>query len=202
MSPTRASTVDDVEAQVAFLTIRLVALAETIGLVPLSAEAGVDRDQIFRALDAFARVGVGRRSATLTRSVTPSRLAEVLRDVLTAIEQSPLPAQEWQPLAKLLGDDALAQLVGTSVSSTHRYRSGDRSTPDAVAARLHTVALIAADLAGSYNDFGIRRWFQRSRSALDGLSPSEILTGDWSPDDERVQDVRTLAQALLGSPAT
>lgn len=194
--------ITDSEAQVAFLAIRVVALAETLGLVPRSTESGVDRDQISNALDAFARVGVARRSAALERHLTPARLAEVLRDALAAIEESPLPAHEWQPLTNLLGEEPLAKLVGTSVSSVHRYRSGERPTPDDVAARLHAIALTAADLAGSYNDVGIRRWFQRRRSALDGASPSEILSGEWSPEDERVQEVHALARALLGSPAT
>ncbi len=202
MSLRPSPLVTDAEAQVAFLAVRLVALAETLGLLPRSAESGVDRAQIASALDAFARVGIGRHGAAMGTLVTPARLAEVLRDVLTAIEGSPVPQREWAPLTELLGDDAVARLVGTSVSSVHRYRNGERPTPDDVAARLHTIALITADLAGSYNDFGVRRWFQRRRSALRGSSPSEILVGSWSPDEERVQEVRTLARALLGSPAT
>lgn len=202
MSRRPTALITEAEAQVALLAVRLVALGETLGLLPRSAESGVDRDQVASALDAFARVGIGRRSAALGPHVTPARLAEALRDVLTAIEDSPVPQHEWAPLTELLGDDSVARLVGTSVSSVHRYRNGERPTPDDVAARLHTVALITADLAGSYNDFGTRRWFQRSRSALGGSSPSEILMGVWSPDDERVQEVQALARALLGSPAT
>jgi hypothetical protein len=125
-----------------------------------------------------------------------------LQEVLAAFEDSPVPQHEWVPLTSLLGDEALARLVGTSVSSVHRYRNGSRPTPDDVAARLHTVAMIVSDLAGSYNDFGIRRWFQRRRSALGDSTAAEILAGNWSPDDEPVQEVRSLAQALLGSPAT
>lgn len=48
----------------------------------------------------------------------------------------------------------------------------------------------------------IRRWFLRSRTALGGASPIEVLTGDWNPDDDAARDVRVLAAALLGSPAT
>lgn len=194
--------ITDAEAEVGFLAVRLVALAETLGIVPSSAEPGVDRDQVLETLDAFSAVGVGRRSAALGRHLTPNRLASALRQALMAIEESPLPDYEWRALTKMLGDGALAKLLGISVSSVHRYRSGERPTPDNVAWRLHTLALIIADLAGSYNDLGIRRWFQRSRLALAGAAPSEILAGDWSPDDDRVQEVRALAQALLGSPAT
>lgn len=203
MSPSQAPPLfADNEGEVAHLAIRLITLAETLEFVPRSAASGVDRDQISEALDAFARVGVGRRSAALGRHLTPALLADALREALAAIEESPLPRYEWQPLAKLLGEEPLGELVGISVSSVHRYRTGERPTPDDVAARLHTVVLLTADLAGSYNDFGIRRWFRRSRSALDGATPSELLAGEWSPDDDRVQKVRALAQALLGSPAT
>lgn len=202
MSPSRTALITDDEAQVAFLAVRLVALAETLGLVPQASERRVDKDQIAVALDAFAKARIGRRRAALGQHVTPAQLAAVLRDVLSAIEESPMPHHEWEPITSLLGDERVAGLVGTSVSSVHRYRSGERPTPDDVAARLHAIALITADLAGSYNDFGIRRWFQRSRSALGGASPGEILAGDWLPDDAPVQQVRELARALLGSPAT
>lgn len=194
--------VADAEAQVAFLGVRLVSLAETLELVPRATNGGVERDQVSEAMETFAKLGVGRRSAVLGRGLTAGRLAEVLSGALEAIEESPLPAYEWHPLTKLLGEEPLAKLVGTSVSSVRRYGTGERPTPDDVAARLHTIALIAADLAGSYNDFGVRRWFQRSRSVLGQASPSEVLAGAWSPDDDHVQEVRALAQALVGSPAT
>ncbi len=203
MSPSQVSSVvTDAEAQAASLAIRLVALAETIELVARADESGVERDQVLAALDAFARVGVGRHSAALGRRLTAARLVDALQRTLVAIEESPLPAYEWRPLTKVLGDEPLAQLVGTSVSSVHRYRAGERPTPDDIAARLHAVALMAADLGGSYNEFGIRRWFQRGRSALGGASPSAVLAGEWSPDDEGVKEVRALARALLCTPAT
>jgi hypothetical protein len=190
------------EAQVAYLAVRLVVLAETLGLLPRSAESGMHREQIDDALKAFARAGIGRRGAALGRQGTPEHLAMLLRDVLSAAEESPLPQYEWASLAEGLGDDLLARLVGVSVSSVHRYRNGERSTPDGTAARLHVVALITADLAGSYNDYGVRRWFQRTRTTLGGLSPADVLSADWSPDDEHVREVRALAASLLGSPAT
>ena len=197
-----SSRTGDLEVEVGFLAVRIVSLAELLGLIPPTREAGVDREQVFEAMDAFATSGVGRRSASLGRRLEPGPLSAALRESLSAIEDSPLPEHEWHALTEILGEDALAKLVGTSVSSVHRYRSGERPTPDDIAWRLHTVTLVAADLSGSYNNFGIRRWFQRSRSALGGASPGELLAGDWSPDDNPVQRVRSLAGALLGSPAT
>jgi hypothetical protein len=202
MAPTPVAPTVGSDAQVAHLALRLVILAETFGLLPPSGHRGVDGDRVVDALDAFADVGIGRHGAALAPHVAPDRLGDVVREALAAVEESPLPEHEWAPLGDVLGDDLLAGLVGTSVSSVHRYRSGERPTPDAVAARVHVVGLITADLAGSYNDFGVRRWFRRERSALGGASPADVLSADWTPDDDRVREVRALAGALLGSPAT
>ncbi len=190
------------EARAAYLAVRLVSVAEVLRLVPAgSEESGVDREHVDAALTAFARAGVGRTSSSLREQFTPEALAAVLEDVLAAVEASPMPDREWAPMSDVLGDELLASLVGVSISSAHRYRSGERVTPDVVAARVHVVALIVSDLAGSYNGFGIRRWFARSRVALAGRSPADILTGGWSPDDEDVQAVRDLAASLLGASA-
>ena len=33
------------------------------------------------------------------------------------------------------------------------------------------------DLAGAYNDIGVRRWFERQRTRLDGNTPAQALGG-------------------------
>ena len=86
----------------------------------------------------------------------------------------------------------MAQVMGISVSSARRYIAGTRMTPDAVAARLHFLAFVVADLAGAYNDVGIQRWFHRPRKPLDGHTPAQLLAGDWGPDDEGPRRVRKL----------
>lgn len=196
-----SSLIDNTQARVAHLAVRLVAVTRLLRLTPASEEPGVDRDQILASLDQLARLGVGRKASSLHEHFTPANLALLLDDVLASVESSPMPGREWLPLGELLGDELLTSLVGVSSTSLHRYRAGGRPTPDRVAARLHIVALISADLAGSYNDFGIRRWFLRTRSALEGRSPADILIGDWSPENESVQSVRGLARALLGASA-
>ena len=70
-------------------------------------------------------------------------------------------------------------------------------TPDDVAARLHFLALVISDLAGAYNEIGVRRWFHRERSLLDGKTPGTLLSGDWNPEDEGPQRVRDLARSLV-----
>ena len=77
--------------------------------------------------------------------------------------------------------------------------------------RLRDVTLADADLLdawngavepGSYNDFGIHRWFERPRSQLGGRSPKAALKGGFRPDDGDVRRVRALAAALVGGGAT
>jgi hypothetical protein len=93
-------------------------------------------------------------------------------------------------------------LLTVSVSSLKRYQSGERDTPDDVAARLHFLALVVGDLAGSYNEIGVRRWFHRKRTLLDGRTPASFLKRDWDPDDDGPSRVRQLARALVTMSAT
>jgi hypothetical protein len=184
--------VNDREAAAAVLMTRVVAYAETVGLVPAATEAGVDLDDFDTAYHSLARHGLVRR---VPYERTPEGLERISRATLAAIEASPIPDAEWH-LIDVLGD-RLADLVGISGSSMSRYRSEQRVTPDDVANRLHTLALIVADLSGSYNDYGIRRWFERPRQALGGQAPRDILTGPWDPDSENVTRIRDLAAALV-----
>lgn len=58
-------------------------------------------------------------------------------------------------------------------------------------------------LEGSYNAYGIRRWFQRPRAALDGQTPLDRLQGSWDPDDGAIQPILALARsASLGMVAS
>ncbi len=132
----------------------------------------------------------------------PASLSVLLEKIAEALDQSPVPAQEWRVLQRILGLDLLVSLLGISPSSARRYLSGDRSTPDIVAARLHFLAFVVGDLAGAYNDIGVRRWFDRRRTQLGGSSPAGVLGEGWSPDDDAPLRVRELARALASSPVT
>src|SRR5919197_3966325 len=122
-----------------------------------------------------------------------AEIASLLEMVITALEASPVPKFEWAGLGRIFGPEELASLINVSVSSLKRYVSGERETPDGVAARLHFVAFVVGDLAGSYNDIGVRRWFQRKRTRLDGRAPVALLKGSWDPDDDAPKLVRQLA---------
>ena len=185
------------ETRIAVLAARIVSLAEALQLVPRTEEDRTGHAAIKAALAAFAREGVARNAASLVEHLHPEALADVLSNVVAAVEECPLPQLEWPYLAELLGEHLLGKIVGVSASSFHRYRAGGRPTPDHIAARLHIVTLIVADLSGSYNDFGIRRWFGRKRSALSGQSPVEVLSGNWAAHDQGTEQVRALAASLL-----
>lgn len=189
----------------AALALRVLSAADAMGLLR---GAGPIRRLDRQALEPAVRVassqaGIGRDLlAQLRRADGPERIEEVLSRLYDALEHSPAPASEWPALAETLGPDVLADLVGVSTSSLRRYSGGQRRTPDDVAERLHVLALIVGDLAGSLNDFGLRRWFQRSRVQLDGRSPAQLLRGSWRAESASAQRVRALAYASTAPLAT
>ena len=157
--------------------------------------------------DVLARIrnaGVGRHLPAIVPQGGDEREGFVrqLRQLSDALEESPVPAAEGPRLDKLLGRELLARLLRVSAVSLRRYLAGERAVPDAIAARLHFLALVAGDLAGAYNDIGVRRWFDRPRSLLDGRRPAELLAAEWRPEDPGPRRVRDLARALVWSPAT
>ena len=119
-----------------------------------------------------------------------------------ALDESPNAACEWSGANRVLGGTLLASILGISPSSVRRYVSGSRTTPDDIGARLYFLALVIGDLAGTYDDLGIRRWFQRPRKSLGSRAPAQILDGTWRPENPDPQRVRDLAAALVSSPAT
>jgi hypothetical protein len=64
------------------------------------------------------------------------------------------------------------------------------------------LSLIVGDLAGAYNEIGIRQWFGRERTQLGGRAPSDWLKPRWKPAQPGPHRVHDLARALVASPAT
>jgi hypothetical protein len=128
-----------------------------------------------------------------------AELLELIDQLTDSLDHSPHPKGEWPRVREVLGDELLGELLGTSQSSLRRYAVGDRETPDDVAWLLHTTARVISDLLGSYNEYGVRRWFERPRTQLDGQAPRDVLrrarveAGD---DDSAVQPVLDLAASL------
>jgi hypothetical protein len=179
-------------------------LAEAMGLLGDESIERLDLPTLRRVARSASDAGVGTlpSAALAARKPAPSDLHDVLHGLREALEDSPLPTQEWGALVPLFGAEALAHLVAVSLASLRRYASGSRPTPDAVAARLHLLARVVAELKGAYNDIGVRRWFERKRTMLRGKSPAELLTGDWDPEGSASQKVLDLARSLSASPAT
>jgi len=192
------------DREIARLAIEASRRAEAMGLVePGEARAGAA--DVRQLADTVRRAGVATSAAdTINNVERPSNreLAALLKTIIAALEASPAPAFEWKGLIRVFAAEDLARLVDISVSSLKRYQSGERETPDGAAARLHFLALVVGDLAGSYNDVGIRRWFERKRTQLDNRSPASLLKRDWDPDDDGPQRVRELARSLVTLSAT
>ena len=151
------------------------------------------------AMEGLLYQGICTRAARqwLDQQQDPGPVRDsLLAQVYEHLEECPSPATEWQAVREVLDDDALlAALLGIGLASVRRYAKGARHCSDSVAARLHWLALLIDQLEGTYNAYGIRRWFQRPRVALDGQAPQDRLMGDWDPDDEAIQPLVALAQA-------
>ena len=193
---------EDAELGEAFLNVLL--RADAMGLLT-SDVRHLDQEALGTVGKAFARHGIGKGLAL--EAVDPGtfsrkKLLDVVARWRDALEQSPVPETELPALLELFGLEMLADLLGTSPSSLRRYTSGARSAPDLVAARAHFLSVVVGDLRGAYNAIGVRRWFDRERSALGGRSPRRLLGKNWDPDSVAAMQVRELARSLVGSPAT
>ena len=184
--------------------VGLAATAEAMGLLsPHEAAAVLEGNGLDLTLARMAQAGIGRAAVAALRGLLarphghPDRLLAPLRELAAALEDSPLPDREWASLQRVFEAEQAARLLDVSLSSLRRYASAVRRTPAEVAGRLHWLALVVGDLAGSYNHLGVRRWFDRKRTLLGGRSPAELLSRRWSPDDRGASRVRQLAKGLL-----
>jgi uncharacterized protein (DUF2384 family) len=179
--------------------------ADAMGILDGDTVTTVDAATVRRLLTHARTAGVARMPVIevgALESPTQAELASLLSLLMAALERSPVPAHEWPSLSRVFEPEQLAGLVHVSASSLRRYQHGARQTPDDVAERLHFLALVVADLAGAYNDIGIRRWFERPRALLGGKRPAALLAGDWDPEGPGAQKVRHLAQSLVAVSAT
>ena len=188
----------------------IVSRAVAMGLLREPGIQRLDAASLRNVLDALQSGGLlGGERARLAALLQPRALHGMEQDagmalqrVIDILEESPAPATEWAPMRDIFGDEVLADLLLISVSSLRRYAAGERATPTPVADRLHWVAMVVSDLAGSYNEYGIRRWFERERSQLDGRSPRKLLGSRWQSTDASAYRIRTLAANLVGAGAT
>lgn len=187
-------------ADVRRLTFEALRRAEAMGLIATTGSiSDLGLTDAKRVLRGVTDAGIARSSLLELDTIAqpdPAEVAELMRTVIAALEESPAPAYEWRAVGRVFDAESLAPLLGISVSSLRRYQAGTRVTPDDVAARLHFMALVISDLAGAYNEIGIRRWFQRDRSLLEGQTPAGLLEGEWNPEAAGPARVRELARSL------
>jgi hypothetical protein len=173
------------------LAVGLLRDRPLIGRLDLDLLRGIAREA--------SAAGVGRDAALeLLSKPSPRHLGSVIGRLEDALASSPMPERELGVLLEVFDIDQLAALLDTSTVSLRRYVAGTRTVPDALAARVHWLALVSSDLAGAYNALGIRRWFDRPRAQLKGKSPRQMLGRGWDPEDAKVDQVRALAAALAG----
>lgn len=170
-------------------------LAEVMGFYQRSPGVRIDRETVRDVIAAASRVGLAEHLAA--RSDQRPIADDDVLDLLTALVQSPLPAGEIRALSEILGSTQVHGLVGASAASLRRYAASSRETPDVIAGRLHYLALLVAILRGSFNEFGIRRWFERPHPVLDGVSPASRLGGDFDPEGRNATEVMSAAVTLL-----
>ena len=166
----------------------------------------LDAAAMRKVLDGMRSAGIGK--ATVARpcrfsDAEPEEIADMLSRINETLRNSPAPTHESKALRKVLGIDLLAQLTGMEAGDARTYPGNRREMRgDPIVERLHFLALLVSELAGSYTDAGVRRWFDRPRKALAGETPAQTLGQEWRPDDEGPIRVRELADSLSASPAT
>jgi hypothetical protein len=116
--------------------------------------------------------------------------------------ESPVPAAELVKLTTILGHELLVEMLEVSAASLQRYQSGAREAPDAIAERAHFLTSVIAALEGTYNEFGVRRWFERPRSVFGGRTARQLLSRRWTPADDSARRVLTAAESLQELGAT
>lgn len=144
------------------------------------------------------------RQAIAAPDAQPAWMKREIRSLYEALGRYSAPRQEARALVPIFGADQLAELLLDSRENVVLYARGERQAPHAVAARLHWLALTVGNLTSTYNEYGMRRWFQRPRHELQGFSPREVLlaAGEWTPDSKAAQSLERLAVLILGMVAT
>lgn len=96
-----------------------------------------------------------------------------------------------------LGEKLLASLLRVSAPELRAHVDEGKPPLADVAARAAFLVQLLQHLSGTYNTFGIQRWFRRKRAQLDGCSPLEHLLSkpDWKPDNKAAIEVAELARS-------
>jgi hypothetical protein len=187
------------DPQVAYQAARVLGHLEAMGLLPDTREitdlnVGLLRGALENASEAGLPVDLVQFDIGLKG---PSSLPEYLDTLEATVENNPTTT-ELPSVAMWLGPDLSSDLVGIARSSLNRYLTNRRSVPDEVAWRAHQTCLLIGDLAGSYNEVGMRRWMTRGRRELDGMTPIDAVNKAEDPI-EALAGLRRLTVGLGSS---
>lgn len=150
--------------------------------------------QLGLASDLAGRLSAGKPSV--------SELSRYLDAALHALDECPVPTAELSKLNTTLGHELLAGLLEISAASLQRYQNGERQAPDDIAERAHFLTSVIAALEGIYNEFGVRRWFERPRSIFKGKTVRQLLGQGWVPASESARRILAAAESLQELGAT
>lgn len=170
-------------------------LAELMGIFERPAGVRIDRALVGSVIRAAADAGLADQVAVRSDAREPGK--ETTIAFLDALQNSPRPSEETGRLAAIFGYPQLGHLVGASEPSLRRYAAGERQPADAIAQRIHFLALLVAIIRGSFNEFGIRRWFERPHPALGGRVPADLLSTAIDPADPDARAIFAAAAHLL-----
>ena len=181
---------------------RFLRRADAMGLLEEHVEE-LSSDVVRRVARRLSKRGLASDVAARL-GATPSRdeFVRYLDAALLALDESPVPVAELTKLNSILGHELLAGMLEISTASLQRYQNGDRDVPDAIADRAHFLTSVIAALEGTYNEFGVRRWFERPRSIFNGRTARLFLSRRWTPSDDCARRVLGAAESLQELGAT
>jgi hypothetical protein len=181
---------------------RFLRRADAMGLLEEPIEE-LSPDVVRRVARKLSKRGLASDvAARLTADPSRDEFVRYLDAALLALDESPVPVEELAKLKSILGHELLAGMLEISAASLQRYQNGDRDAPDAIAERAHFLTSVIAALEGTYNEFGVRRWFERPRSVFNGRTARQLLTRRWSPGDDAARRVLGAAESLQELGAT
>jgi hypothetical protein len=184
--------------------MRFLRRADAMGLLEGAVIEELSPETVRQVARKLSKRGLASDVAARLGGSVPSRdeLGRYLDAALVALDESPVPAAELAKLNSILGHEILADILEISAASLQRYQSGERETPDEVADRAHFLTSVIAALEGTYNEFGVRRWFERPRTVFGGRTARQLLARRWSSSDESAQRVLNAAESLQSLGAT
>lgn len=115
---------------------------------------------------------------------------------------TPTATDKFNKLSNIFGQGRLVRLMHTRSHLLQGFLAGEQPLGSRYAARLDFLYEVVHDLEGSYNAFGINRWFERPRVQLGRHAPNDLLLNQaWRVEHRDVRRIRKLAKDNAASPS-